>query len=111
MLSLIETYLYMCKVRREKGEQESEVIIGSIREVLNELRDNLPASVKEKNFDVKQDLIKAIEEIMRYLDDKYKKILLEKKYLHSTFQSHMLDQYKENSRIQLKTLHGEAISK
>lgn len=76
MLSLIETYLYMCKVRREKGEQESETIINSIREVLNELRESLPPSVKEKNFAVKQDLIKAIEEIMRYLDEKYKKILL-----------------------------------
>lgn len=31
---------------------------------------------------------------MRYLDDKYKKILIEKKYLHNTFQSHILDQYK-----------------
>lgn len=31
---------------------------------------------------------------MRYLDEKYKKILVEKKYLHSTFQSHMLEQYK-----------------
>lgn len=66
----------MCKVRREKGEQESETIINSIREVLNELRESLPPSVKEKNFAVKQDLIKAIEEIMRYLDEKYKKILL-----------------------------------
>ena len=71
----------------------------------------MPNSVKEKNFDVKQDLIKAIEEIMRYLDEKYKKILVEKKYLHATFQSHMLDQYKQNSRIQLKTLHGEPINK
>ena len=68
MLSLIETYLYMCKMRRQKGEQDSEPIINSIRQVLNELREKLPSSVKEKNFEVKQDLIKAIEEIMRYLD-------------------------------------------
>lgn len=61
MLSLIETYLYMCKVRREKGEQDSTPIIQSIKDVLNELRENLPASVKEKNFESKQDLIKAIE--------------------------------------------------
>jgi Cu/Ag efflux pump CusA len=51
----------MCKVRREKGEQDSTPIIQSIKDVLNELRENLPASVKEKNFESKQDLIKAIE--------------------------------------------------
>ncbi len=71
----------------------------------------MPASVKEKNFDSKQDLIKAIEEIMRYLDEKYKKMLIEKKFLHTTFQSHILDQYKENSRLQVKSLFGESITK
>lgn len=34
MLSLIETYLYMCKVRREKGEADSEPIINSIKMAL-----------------------------------------------------------------------------
>ena len=38
MLSLIETYLYMCKVRRERGEADSEPIINSIKEVLEEMR-------------------------------------------------------------------------
>lgn len=27
MLSLIENYLYMCKVRKEKGEQDSEALL------------------------------------------------------------------------------------
>jgi hypothetical protein len=34
MLSIIETYLYMCKCRREKGEAYSEQIIVSIKETL-----------------------------------------------------------------------------
>ncbi len=73
---------------------------------MNELRENLPQNIKDRNFENKQDLIKAIEEIMRYLDEKYKKVLLEKKYLHSTFQTHMLDQYKDGTRIQIKSLYG-----
>lgn len=61
MLSLIETYLYMCKVRREKGEADSEPIINSIKMALEEMRESLPASVRERNFESKQDLIKGIE--------------------------------------------------
>lgn len=61
MLSLIETYLYMCKVRREKGEADSEPIINSIKMALEEMRESLPVSVRERNFESKQDLIKGIE--------------------------------------------------
>lgn len=31
---------------------------------------------------------------MRLLDEKYKKVLLEKKYMHNTFQNHILSQYR-----------------
>ena len=46
MLSLIETYLYMCKVRRERGEADSDPIINSIKEALQEMREFLPTSVR-----------------------------------------------------------------
>lgn len=43
---------------------------------------------------------------MRHLDEKYKKILLEKKYLYASFQNHMMDVYRENSRVRVRTLYG-----
>lgn len=48
---------------------------------------------------------------MRHLDEQYRKVLVEKKCLHLTFQSYILDQYREASRIPVRTLLGEAVTK
>ena len=109
ILFLIETYLHMCKVRREQGEEYSEPILQSIKEAVKEMRVTLPVSVRDKDFESMTVLIKAIEEVMRMLDEKYKKVLIDKKFLHSTFQSHIIDQYRENSRIPVKSLFGEEV--
>ena len=45
--------------------------------------------------------------MMKYLDKKYKKILIEKKVIHGIFESHMVDEYKSNSRFNMVTLFGE----
>jgi hypothetical protein len=47
-----------------------------------------------------------IEEIMSYLDKKYRKDIIEKKNIHSVFQNYLLEQYREDKKIQLKTLFG-----
>lgn len=43
---------------------------------------------------------------MRYLDGKYKKEVVEKKYLQATFMRHLAAEYKDKSKIQLKSLFG-----
>jgi hypothetical protein len=48
----------------------------------------------------------VIEEIMKHLDMKYKKEIIEKKYLNATFQHHLTDEYKKKSNIKLKSLLG-----
>lgn len=43
---------------------------------------------------------------MKYLDGKYKKEVIDKKYLQTIFQRHLTTEYKEKSRIPLKSLFG-----
>ncbi len=43
---------------------------------------------------------------MKHLDMKYKKEIIEKKYLNATFQHHLTDEYKKKSNIKLKSLLG-----
>jgi hypothetical protein len=46
---------------------------------------------------------------MKFLDDKYKKILIDKKIIQSTFESQILNEHREGSKIQIKTLFGNPI--
>lgn len=43
---------------------------------------------------------------MKYLDVKYRKEIIEKKNVHSVFQNYLLEQYKEDRKLPLKTLFG-----
>lgn len=43
---------------------------------------------------------------MKYLDNKYKKEIIDKKYLNMTFQHHLTDEYRQRSSIKLKSLLG-----
>ena len=50
ILSVIEMYLYMCRVRREKGEKDSEEIIKNIKDNILEIQDKLPENIQNKNL-------------------------------------------------------------
>lgn len=54
----------------------------------------------------KNEFVKTIEEIMKYLDSKYRKEIIEKRNIHGVFQNYLLEQYKEDRKIPLKTLFG-----
>ncbi len=43
---------------------------------------------------------------MKHLDSKYKKEIIEKKYMQGTFQKHLTTEYKQKSKIVLKSLLG-----
>lgn len=43
---------------------------------------------------------------MKYLDMKYRKEIIDKKNVHAVFQNYLLEQYKEDRRLPLKTLFG-----
>ena len=43
---------------------------------------------------------------MKYLDMKYRKEIIDKKNIHAVFQNYLLEQYKEDRRLPLKTLFG-----
>jgi hypothetical protein len=108
MFSLVETFQHMCQVKREHGDKESEPIIQEIQMVLRELSKELPGRIKNGNFDSRSDLVKALEEIKKYLDEKYKKTLIDKKFMQATFETQLLDEYKAGSRIEVRTLTGGA---
>lgn len=44
-----------------------------------------------------------IEEIMKYLDSKYRKEITDKRNIHSVFQNYLIEQYREDRKIPVKT--------
>lgn len=62
--------------------------------------------IKPRELNSHHEFVKVIEEIMKYLDMKYKKEIIEKKYLSMTFQHHLTDEYRQKSNIKLKSLLG-----
>jgi hypothetical protein len=43
---------------------------------------------------------------MKYLDQKYRKEIIDKKNMHAVFQGYLLDQYRQDRPLPLKTLFG-----
>lgn len=41
---------------------------------------------------------------MKYLDGKYRKEITDKRNIHSVFQNYLIEQYREDRKINLKTL-------
>jgi hypothetical protein len=48
--------------------------------------------------------VKTIEEIMKYLDGKYRKEIIDKRNIYNVFQNYLLEQYREDRKIPVKTL-------
>ena len=104
MLSIIEAYLYMCKCRREKGEAYSEEIYQQIRASILEMEKELPAQIELRDLESKNEFVKTIEEMMKYLDAKYRKEIIDKRNIYSVFQNYLLEQYREDRKVMVKTL-------
>ena len=47
-----------------------------------------------RDFSSKNEFVKTIEEIMKYLDNKYRKDIIDKKNIYSVFKNYLLDQYR-----------------
>ena len=70
------------------------------------MKQEYPEGFTSSNLQSKESFVKMIEEIMSYLDKKYRKDIIQKKNVHLVFQNYLLEQYKEDKKIQLKTLFG-----
>lgn len=106
LLSVIDAYLHMCRTRREKGEAHSEEVLEQIRRSMEEMRAEFPAEVVVRDLASKNEFVKTIEEIMKYLDLKYRREIIDKKNVHAVFQNYLLEQYKQDRKLPLKTLFG-----
>ena len=47
-----------------------------------------------------------IEEIMKYLDQKYRKEIIDKKNIYGVYQNYLVQQYRQDKKINVKTLFG-----
>lgn len=58
------------------------------------MQGNFPPEIIIRDLSSKNEFVKTIEEIMKYLDLKYRKEIIDKKNVHSVFQNYLLEQYK-----------------
>ena len=58
------------------------------------MKSEMPEQVQMRDLSSNNEFVKTIEEIMKYLDSKYRKDIVDKKNIHSVYQSYLLDQYR-----------------
>lgn len=67
---------------------------------------HFPPEIPPRDLSSKTEFVKTIEEVMKYLDQKYRKEIIDKKNMHAVFQGYLLDQYRQDRPLPLKTLFG-----
>jgi hypothetical protein len=55
-------------------------------------------------------VVRAVEEMKKHLNEKYKRVLIDTRQLQAIFEIDLLDNYKARSRIQLKMLCGNGVT-
>lgn len=106
LLKIIQSYLQMCKMRRQKGQVQSQSMMLQIKQNIRQIFEMNQQIIKSRELNSHHEFIKVIQQIMKYLDIKYKKQIIDKKYLHNTFQHHLTDEYRMRSNIKLRSLLG-----
>ena len=66
----------------------------------------LPQQIKSRDNLSKNEFVKMIEEIMKYLDQKYRKEIIDKKNIYGVYQNYLVQQYRQDKKINVKTLFG-----
>ncbi len=64
----------------------------------------MPEEIQFRDLTSKNEFVKMIEEIMKYLDGKYRKEIIDKRNVHSVFQNYLIEQYREDKKVPVKSL-------